>query len=69
MADEQTGQVEKLFDPGAGIDMTNRTVDKLLAAASVEAVYGQPVQYADATIIPTAEVLSLAYVGSGSGGG
>ncbi len=69
MTDEQTAGVDKLFDTTAAIDLTNRTIDKLLAAAKVEAVYGQPVQYADATIIPTAEVLSLASVGSGVGGG
>lgn len=69
MADEQTTRVDKLLDPTDSINFTDKTVGKLLDAAKVGAVYGQPVQYADTTIIPTAEVLSVAWVGAGVGGG
>ncbi len=69
MAEEQTVRAERMFDPTDSINFADKTVSKLLDAAKVEAAYGQPVQYADATIIPTAEVLSFAWVGSGSGGG
>ncbi len=69
MADEQNPSVDKLFDPTDSINFTDKTVTKLLDAAKVDAVYGKPVQYADTTIIPTAEVLSVAWVGAGAGGG
>ncbi len=69
MADEQTNRTEKLLDPTDSINLADKTVNKLLDAARVEAAYGQAVQYADATIIPTAEILSVAWIGSGVGGG
>ncbi|MBI3734583.1 MAG: hypothetical protein HY259_14180 [Chloroflexi bacterium] len=42
---------------------------KLLDAARVEAVVGQPMAYGDMVIIPTAEVLSVAGFGLGYGEG
>ena len=46
-----------------------QTMDKFLAAADVSAVYGEPLVQDDLAIIPTAEVLSLAGFGVGSGYG
>ena len=46
-----------------------QTMDKFLAAANVEAVYGEPLVQEDVAIIPTAEVLSVAGFGVGSGYG
>ena len=48
-------------------DLIQGNVEKLLEVANVKAVYGEPVQQGDQTIIPCAEV--LAGVGFGFGGG
>jgi uncharacterized spore protein YtfJ len=51
------------------MDMVKDTMDKFLAAASVNAVYGEPIQSGDALIIPAAEVLSGLGFGMGAGVG
>lgn len=51
------------------MDLAKETMDKFLAAASVEAVYGAPIQNGDTLIIPTAEVLSGMGFGLGTGVG
>jgi len=53
----------------SGIKPLQATMEKFLQAASVEAVYGKPVESGDKLIIPAAEVLSGIGVGMGSGGG
>jgi len=50
-------------------EMVQDTMEEFLAAADVRAVYGEPIQHGDTTIIPTAEVLSGLAFGFGSGGG
>jgi uncharacterized spore protein YtfJ len=44
-------------------------MEKFLSAASVEAVYQPPIHEGEHTVIPAAEVLSLAGFGLGSGSG
>lgn len=44
-------------------------IDKVLATASVNAVYGKPVRQGDTLIIPAAEVLSVTGFGMGEGSG
>jgi len=51
------------------MDMVKDTMDKFLTAASVNAVYGEPIQSGDTLIIPTAEVLSGMGFGMGLGVG
>jgi uncharacterized spore protein YtfJ len=51
------------------MDLVKDTMDKFLTAASVNAVYGEPIQSGDALIIPTAEVLSGMGFGMGVGVG
>jgi len=46
-----------------------KTTNRFLEAARVEAVYGKPVIHEDSLIIPTAEVLSIAGFGMGGGSG
>lgn len=46
-----------------------RMMDKFLASASVEAVYGSPVQHGEQLIIPSAEILTGAGFGTGVGYG
>lgn len=54
-------------DMDESITVVQETMDKFLGAANVNAVYGEPVQKNDNLIIPTAEVVSLAGFGVGSG--
>lgn len=51
------------------MDLAKNTMDQFLSAASVNAVYGEPIQNGDALIIPTAEVLSGMGFGFGTGVG
>jgi uncharacterized spore protein YtfJ len=51
------------------LEMVQDTMEEFLAAADVRAVYGEPIQHGDTTIIPTAEVLSGLAFGFGGGGG
>jgi uncharacterized spore protein YtfJ len=55
------------FDPT--IDFMQDTMDAFLAAASVDAVYGEPIQTGDTLIIPAAEVVAGMAFGIGSGSG
>jgi uncharacterized spore protein YtfJ len=55
-------------DPNAALTVVQQTMEKLAAAASVKAVYGEPVQYGSTLVIPAAEVLSVAGMGVGAGG-
>lgn len=48
---------------------TQDMVGEFLDTASVERVYGTPMQHGDTTIIPTAEVLVALGFGLGAGGG
>ena len=67
---EKTGQLsEQELDNEETYAVIQDTMDKFLAAADVEAVYGEPLVQEDVTILPTAEVLSLAGFGIGSGYG
>jgi uncharacterized spore protein YtfJ len=51
------------------INTTQTTMDKFLSAANIEAVYAPPIREGENTVIPAAEVLSIAGFGLGSGGG
>jgi hypothetical protein len=51
------------------MDLAKDTMEKFLSAASVNAVYGEPIRSGDALIIPTAEVLSGMGFGLGAGVG
>lgn len=57
------------LDVNAAVNTIQTTMDRFLSAASVEAVYGQPIQEGENTVIPAAEVLSIAGFGLGSGSG
>jgi len=53
----------------AALGLMQDTLDTFLAAASVEAVYGEPVEKEETLIIPTAEVVAGMGFGLGSGTG
>jgi uncharacterized spore protein YtfJ len=65
VADEGT---EKGTEPTNPIDAVTWTIDRFVTSAKVETVYGTPVKSGDTLVIPTAEVLSFAGLGAGSGG-
>jgi uncharacterized spore protein YtfJ len=62
-----TPDVEEITDVEQAIETVDSTLDKFLDAASVEAVYGEPVQHGDALIIPSAEVLAVLGFGTAAG--
>jgi uncharacterized spore protein YtfJ len=49
------------------VDPTGQALNKLVATASAEAVFGQPVVNGDTTVIPCSEVAIGMGMGSGSG--
>jgi uncharacterized spore protein YtfJ len=51
----------------AGVQAIQDTMDKFIEAASVNAVYGHPIQHGDNLIIPSAEVVSALGFGVGFG--
>ncbi len=51
------------------MDLVKETMDNFLVSASVDAVYGEPIQNGDTMIIPAAEVLSGLGFGMGAGVG
>ncbi len=51
------------------VNTIQTTMEQFLSAASVEAVYQPPIHEGEHTVIPAAEVLSLAGFGLGSGSG
>jgi uncharacterized spore protein YtfJ len=59
----------QVLDTDQAVDVVQDTLDTFLEAASVDAVYGQPIQSGENTIIPAAEVLSGLGFGVGSGYG
>src|SRR5512143_9881 len=65
----QPGGQPAIQNASAATDTVERTLDKFLSAASVEAVYGAPVQHGDQLIIPSAEILSGVGFGMGTGFG
>ncbi|MBI4785515.1 MAG: hypothetical protein HY782_00490 [Chloroflexi bacterium] len=67
MADE--ANTDKLFDPTESLGTVEKTLDKFLDAAKVQAVYGEPIKNGDIVIIPSAEILGVLGFGLGAGGG
>jgi uncharacterized spore protein YtfJ len=50
------------------VGVAQETMEKFLEAASVDAVYGEPLTYGDTVVVPAAEVVSLMAFGLGYGG-
>jgi uncharacterized spore protein YtfJ len=66
---EETGvKTENEANHTSSLEMTSQMMDKFIAVASVEAVYGKPIQKGDTLIIPTAEVVSFMGFGMGDSG-
>jgi len=57
------------IDPDATLNMMERTMEKFLSTANVEAVYGKPVKQGENLIIPASESISVFGFGLGGGSG
>jgi uncharacterized spore protein YtfJ len=56
-------------DDEAALELVAENLDRFMGVATVEAVFGEPVQQGDALIIPVAEVGSMMGFGLGNGYG
>ncbi len=68
MIDETEGTVE-FYQSDPAIIAIEDTLDNFLSAATVDAVYGEPIEHEGSLIIPMAEVLSGVGFGLGAGYG
>ena len=50
------------------VERVGRTMEKLLDAADIAKVFGEPITHGELLLIPAAEVVAVAGVGMGSGG-
>jgi uncharacterized spore protein YtfJ len=73
MSDENALQTQdeelELLKEDDAFEIIQDTLGEFLQSASVEAVYGEPIQDGDTLIIPAAEVLTVMGFGVGSGSG
>ena len=74
MTDEQSETPElennvEFYQSDPAIIAIEDTLDSFLSAATVEAVFGEPVEHGDALIIPMAEIVSGVGFGMGYGAG
>jgi uncharacterized spore protein YtfJ len=65
----QKPQESKGLAPNLAVATVQTTMDRFLRAGDVEAVYGSPVSQGEHTVIPAAEILSIAGFGLGAGSG
>jgi uncharacterized spore protein YtfJ len=70
MSEEQIDQsMPQEVESASSFDLVEETMDAFFQVADVSAVYGEPVQYGETLIIPTAEVFSVMGFGVGEGSG
>ncbi len=62
-----TPNVEEISDEEQAMEVVDATLDRFLDAASVDMVYGEPIQYGDTLIIPSAELVAGLGFGVGAG--
>ena len=62
-----TPNVDDISDVEQAMDVVDVTLDRFLDAASVDMVYGEPIQYGDTLIIPSAELVAALGFGVGAG--
>jgi uncharacterized spore protein YtfJ len=60
-------KMQSASEAPASFDFVQVEMDKLMAVANVEAVYGKPIHHNETIIIPAAEVFAIMGVGGGSG--
>ena len=69
MNNEMMEPVATDIDPGEALAVVEDTLEAFLETASVDRVYGEPINHGETLIIPTAEVLVGLGFGAGYGGG
>jgi uncharacterized spore protein YtfJ len=62
-----TPKTEEISDVEQAMDVIDATLDRFLDAASVDMVYGEPIQHGSTLIIPSAELLAVLGFGLGAG--
>lgn len=68
-AEQPTGEAAPAEDNASAFDVMEHTIEKYLATASVDAVYGKPVRQGDVVVITAAEVVCGFGFGAGEGMG
>jgi uncharacterized spore protein YtfJ len=64
---ELTPNLEEISDIEQAVEIVDTTLDKFLDAASVDMVYGEPIEYGNTLIIPSAELVAVLGFGVGAG--
>ena len=64
---EFTPNVDETADLEQVMDVVEATLDRFLDAASVDMVFGEPIEYGNSLIIPSAELVAGLGFGVGSG--
>ncbi len=64
---ELTPNFEEISDIEQAVEVVDTTLDKFLDAASVDMVYGEPIEYGNTLIIPAAELVAGLGFGVGAG--
>lgn len=64
---ELTPSFEEGADVEQAMDVVDATLDRFLDAASVDMVFGEPIEYGNSLIIPSAELLAGLGFGVGTG--
>src|SRR5271157_5648017 len=65
-ANSMEEKMQSTNETPASFEFARSELDKLMATANVEAVYGKPIHHADTIIIPASEVFAVMGVGGGS---
>jgi uncharacterized spore protein YtfJ len=60
---------DRPFDPSSAFQIVSDSLNKLADAATVRAVYAEPIKNGETIVVNSAEVLAVATFGVGSGGG
>ena len=64
---ELTPNMEEISDVEQAVEVVDTTLDRFLDAASVDMVYGEPIEYGNTLIIPSAELVAGLGFGVGAG--
>lgn len=62
-----TPNMEEISDVEQAVGVVDTTLDRFLDAASVDMVYGEPIEYGNTLIIPSAELVAGLGFGVGAG--
>ncbi len=69
MSDEVLLEDDDSWATVGSVESIRETMEQFFDTAGVERVYGEPLEYGETIVIPSAEVLTVMGFGVGSGGG